>query len=276
MSATAFTPDQIQFFQGFLQNNSGYHLVPGKEYLLESRLKLVLTAHNLSTYQDLMDSIKRSPHGDIAVDTIEAMTVNETFFFRDDAPFKHFTDKIIPVLAEWGKTRPLRIWSAACSTGQEPYSIAIGLEESKLKYPHLKYEILASDINNRILTKARHGTYSNMEVTRGVPDSYKRKYFTNTQDQWRINDSIRNSVTFFHHNLKTDPKLFKGPFDLVFLRNVLIYFDTDLKKDVLRRVAETMRSDAYMVLGVAENIYDSTLPLRREDEMTGVYKKIAT
>lgn len=270
-----FTPDQITFFRTFLQEQSGYHLVPGKEYLLESRLKLVISAHKLNSFQDIIEAIKRAPHGDIAVDTIEAMTVNETFFFRDDAPFKHFTDKIIPILAEWGKTRPIKIWSAACSTGQEPYSIAIGLEESKVKYPHLKYEIMASDINNRILTKARHGVYSNMEVARGVPDNYKRKYFTQTHDTWRISDTIRNSVTFFHHNLKANPQMFRGPYDLVFLRNVLIYFDMDLKKDVLRRVAETMRTDAYMVLGVAENIYDPSLPLKREDEMTGVYKKIA-
>lgn len=136
-----FTVEQITFFRDFLRKNSGYNLIEGKEYLLESRLKIVREVHNIESYKEIIDAIKRNPHGDIAIDAVEAMTVNETFFFRDDKPFEIFKEKIIPQLAEWSKTRPVKIWSAASSTGQEAYSLAIMLEESKLKYPDLKYEI---------------------------------------------------------------------------------------------------------------------------------------
>ena len=273
MSTAVFTNEQIDFFRKFLYENSGYNLIEGKEYLLDSRLKIVRDVHKLDNYQAIMDTLKMNPHSNIAIDTVEAMTVNETFFFRDDKPFEMFKDKIIPQLAEWSKNRPVRIWSAASSTGQEPYSIAIALEESKAKYPDLKYNIVASDINNRILAKARHGVYSSMEVGRGLTDHYLKKYFTADGDHWKINEDIRTRVTFFQQNLRKDFITHTGPFDLVFLRNVLIYFDVELKTQIVKKVSETMTEDGYMILGVSENIYDNTLDLTRENEMTGIYRK---
>ena len=268
-----FTEEQITFFRNFLKENSGYNLLDGKEYLLSSRLKIVQEVHGLSGFQQVINAIRMDKHGDVAIDTVEAMTVNETFFFRDDKPFAFFKDTVIPQIAEWSKTRPVKIWSAASSTGQEPYSIAIELEESRHKYPELNYQIDASDINNRILAKARHGAYTGMEVGRGLTPAYKEKYFTGSDDTWRVNENIRSKVTFFQQNLREDFKAYKGPYDVVFLRNVLIYFDKDLKEKVVKKVANMMKTEGYMILGVSENVYDTTTSLKREDDFTGIYRK---
>ena len=268
-----FTPLQIEFFRGFLLENSGYNLVEGKEYLLRSRLKTVLDIHPLETYDDIINALKRDPHGTIAVDVIEAMTVNETFFFRDDKPFEFFEKQIIPELIKISEIRPIKIWSAACSTGQEPYSIAILLEEYKRRYPSLDYLIDASDINNRILTKARHGTYSNLEVGRGLLETQRNRYFQQIDEGWKINDAIKEHVTFFQQNLRENFSSHKGPYDVVFLRNVLIYFDQGLKNSILQKTVKLMHPDAHLILGVAENIYCDELPITRCQNMTGIYQK---
>lgn len=268
-----FSSEQITFFRDFLRNRSGYLLNEHKEYLLKSRLKIVLDVHKLAEPKDIIAAIKKNPICDIAIDTIEAMTVNETFFFRDDKPFEFFREKIIPELAEISKIRPVKIWSAACSTGQEPYSIAFELEESRNRYPKLKYEIDASDINNRILAKARYGSYSNMEISRGLPETYRKKYFTQMEDYWRINKEIGSKIRFIQNNLIDTTWTLKGPYDVIFLRNVLIYFDRELKKQIIQKAAKIMRPDAYLILGVSENIYDATDEITREVSMSGIYRK---
>ena len=271
-----FTEQQLAFFRQFLKENSGYQLIEGKEYLLESRLKTVLEVDHLNTYDDIIAHINREPHGTVAIDVIEAMTVNETFFFRDDKPFQIFEAEIVPKLAEISKTRVPKIWSAACSTGQEPYSVAIILEEAKHKYPGIQYDIQASDINNRILAKARQGIYSHMEVARGLGEEQRNKYFTALGDVWRINDDIKNRVTFFQQNLREGPETFKGPYDVVFMRNVLIYFDMELKTQILKKTMEAMQPEAHLILGASENIYDPSLGLVRDTDLSGVYKKAPT
>lgn len=268
-----FTQEQIAYFRTFLKNNSGYDLGDGKEYLLSSRLKTVLDVHDLNGYDDIINGTRMNPHGTLATDVIEAMTVNETFFFRDDKPFDFFKNEIVPHLTTVSQSRPVKIWSAACSTGQEPYSLAMLLEENKKKTPDFKYDIDASDINNRILAKARQGIYSAMEVGRGLEPAQKNAYFTEGDNAWKINDNIKAHVTFFQQNLREEFKVHKGPYDVIFLRNVLIYFDEDLKKQILRKASDVMRSGGYLILGVAENVYDQTLPLERYQGMTGVYQK---
>lgn len=252
---TALTKDQIQFFAKFLKEHSGYHLTDDKAYLLESRLKTVISVDNLPDVNAIIQTLVRDPMGKVAEHVVEVMTINETFFFRDQSPFEAFEKEILPVLAERGKTRPIRIWSAACSTGQEPYSLAIIIEEHRGKYPHLQYEIVASDINNRILAKARQGLFSDLEVNRGLPPKYRDKYFTKDGSQWSINDTIRKHINFKYHNLKAD-YIGLGSFDLVLLRNVLIYFDATLKENILSKIEKVMRKDGYLMLGAAEGIHD--------------------
>lgn len=249
------TNEQLPFFVKFLQERSGYHLTEDKKYLLESRLRTVLDVDRLSDVSAIIQAVTKDPNGSIAEHVIEVMTINETFFFRDNSPFESFEKEIMPMLAEWGKSRPVRIWSAACSTGQEPYSLAMILEENKHKYPHLNYEIVASDINNRILAKARQGLYSDLEVNRGLPQKYRDKYFVKDGTHWQINDAIRKHIQFKYLNLKGDFAGL-GTFDFVLLRNVLIYFEATLKEQILSKVERVLRKDGYLMLGAAEGIHD--------------------
>lgn len=265
------TDEQLAFFGKFLKENSGYHLVSDKRYLLESRLKTVLELYKMSSYEEVINALKKDPRGQIAESVIEVMTINETFFFRDDTPFEVFKDKIIPRLIEEAKGRPIKIWSAACSTGQEPYSIAIVMEEYKKKTPSLSYEVYASDINNRILAKARQGDYTLLEVGRGLPEDYKNKYFTPDGTHWHINEDIRKKVVFRQHNLRDKFDGVGGPFDIVFLRNVLIYFEQDLKDQILDKTAKVMRPGGYLFLGAAENVYNPELGYKRDPDLKNVY-----
>ena len=202
------------------------------------------------------------------------MTVNETFFFRDDKPFQFFKGEILPQLIEASKKRFIKIWSAACSTGQEPYSIAILMSEAQKAHPHLNFEIKASDINQRILARARQGLYSKMEVERGLLPELKKKYFTEISDQaWKINDDIKKLVTFQQQNLRDNFSVITGNYDVIFLRNVLIYFDLELKTEILNKVSQHMHSDSYLILGAAENIYDMSDKFNRVPNTTGIYRK---
>ncbi len=259
---TGITKDQISFFAKFLQEQSGYHLVDDKVYLLEARLKTIMKIDQLPDISAIVKALAKDPAGQIAEHVVEVMTINETFFFRDQSPFESFEKDILPVLADWGKTRPIRIWSAACSTGQEPYSLAIVIEENRHKYPAFQYEIIASDINNRILAKARHGLFTELEVNRGLPEKYRTKYFRKDGSQWQVGDDIRRHVHFKFHNLKEDYAGL-GLFDFVLLRNVLIYFDAELKENILSKVEKVMRKDGYLMLGAAEGIHNMKSPFTR-------------
>lgn len=252
---TGITKEQISFFAKFLQEQSGYHLVDDKVYLLEARLKTILKIDQLPDIGAIVNALVKNPAGQIAEHVVEVMTINETFFFRDTSPFESFENDILPVLAEWGKIRPVRIWSAACSTGQEPYSLAIVIEENRYKYPNFQYEIVASDINNRILAKARHGLFTELEVNRGLPEKYRAKYFKKDGSHWQISDDIRRHIHFKHHNLKENFTGL-GLFDFVLLRNVLIYFDAPLKDAILTKVEKVMRKDGYLMLGAAEGVHN--------------------
>ncbi|MFA5593274.1 MAG: protein-glutamate O-methyltransferase CheR [Micavibrio sp.] len=266
-----FTNEQFEFFIQFLQKQSGYKLTEDKKYLLDSRLSSVLDAHKPQDIDALIKELKKDPGGAMASRVIEAMTINETFFFRDQHPFESFEKDILPQLAEWGKVRPVRIWSAACSTGQEPYSIAMILEENKHEYPHLRYEIIATDINRQVLEKAKAGIFSVREVTRGLPEKYKDKYFVPNGTQWQITEDIRKQVQYKYLNLQDDFTGI-GQFDVILLRNVLIYFDYELKEKVLSKIAKTIRKDGYLILGAAEGIHDPKHYFARSQNVKNVYQ----
>ncbi len=261
---------EFLFFVAFLKQNSGYNLVPDKKYLLESRLTDVLRKHKIATIKALIEKLERKEGQDLFVDVIESMTVNETYFFRDKTPFDILETHILPEILK--SKAHIRIWSAACSTGQEPYSIAMTLENHKEKNRHFTYEIIASDINKNVIEKAKQAFYSDMEVSRGLPEIYRDRYFTKENTKWQIAPALRSKVQFKQINLKETFPL-TGNFDVIFLRNVLIYFEGPLKADILKRVGSLIRKDAYLFLGASESVYGAEDLFQRCDIMKYVYKK---
>jgi chemotaxis protein methyltransferase CheR len=202
---------------------------------------------------------------------VEAMTTNESFFFRDKLPFEHFRDVVMPaLLAARAPEKRIRIWCAAAATGQEPYSLAMALKDMGGKLAGWTIEMIGTDISTAALEKAKAGLYSQFEVQRGLPIQSLVKYFTQIGDLWQISPEIRAMVDFRHFNLLQEFGGL-GMFDVVFCRNVLIYFDQDTKTAVLNRIARVMREDAYLMLGAAETVVGLTTALKPMHEYRGVY-----
>jgi chemotaxis protein methyltransferase CheR len=211
--------------------------------------------------------------GDEALMTavVESMTTNETFFFRDKVPFENFRAAILPaLLAARRMTRCIRIWSAASSSGQEPYSLAMTLKELEDMLAGWRIEIVATDLASGVLQKAQAGIYSQFEVQRGLPIQLLIKYFSKVGDMWQIAPELRAMVKFRQLNLLSDFSSL-GAFDLIFCRNVLIYFDQDTKTGVLKRLGRVTATDGYLVLGAAETVVGLTESFRTLPELRGVY-----
>jgi chemotaxis protein methyltransferase CheR len=246
------------FLQTMLKTRSGLVLAADKGYLIESRLLPVARQFGCATIGDLVTRL-RSPAGHAEVQSVvEAMTTNESFFFRDKLPFDAFQATVLPALLK--RTPPgqvIRIWCAAASSGQEPYSLAMLLSENAAIVAGRRIEIIATDISQPILERARDGIYTQFEVQRGLPVQYLAKYFTKTGDRWQISPQIRSMVTYKYINL-LESFLQLGVFDVVFCRNVLIYFDVETKRDVLDRMSMVMRPEAVLVLGGAETVLGLT------------------
>jgi chemotaxis protein methyltransferase CheR len=262
---------EFEFLRAMLKTQSGLALTVEKRYLVESRLSPLCRKFNLSTISDLV--MKLRSNRDIALEkaVIEAMTTNETFFFRDKTPFDLFKDHLLPkAIASRSTQRRIRIWCAAASTGQEPYTLAMILDEAKSKMPGWSVEIIATDICDEVLDRARSGLYTQFEVQRGLPVQMMLKYFTQEGDHWRIAQNIRSMVTFKNLNLIKDFSS-QGIFDIVFCRNVLIYFDALQKSDVLRRISKVMAPDGVLVMGAAETVIGLSDTLAAHPEHRGAY-----
>ena len=245
ISATAFT-----FVRELVRAESAIVLEPGKEYLVESRLvPLARQAGHGSVDAYVAElSTRRTPAA--LKQVVEALTTNETSWFRDTDPYTELRESIFPALAKCRPSRRLRVWAAACSSGQEPYSIVMtALDTPALAGWHV--EVLATDLSEEMLDRGRRGEYSQLEVNRGLPATTMVRHFERSGLNWRINQSIRERVEFRHLNL-TRPFPPMGQFDVVFLRNVLIYFDLPTKRDVLRRVRQVLAPDGHLFLGAAE------------------------
>jgi chemotaxis protein methyltransferase CheR len=242
-----------------LKQESGLVLSPDKAYLLESRLLPVARKWKLATFDDLAKSL-RANTADVGLvhDVVEAMTTNESFFFRDTRPFEQFKEIVIPAMLKGrADQKRIRVWSAACSSGQEPYSLAMILADLGAQIAGWQIEIVATDLSTEMLTRAREGIYSQFEVQRGLPINLLVKYFKQVGDRWQINDKLRAMVNFREFNLLTDPAPL-GRFDVVFCRNVLIYFDQDTKAKVLDGIARQMPADGFLFLGGAETVLGLT------------------
>jgi chemotaxis protein methyltransferase CheR len=269
------TEAEFEALRVFLKARSGLALSPDKRYLVESRLSSVCTRFKLESLSHLVREIRASRSVALEKATIEAMTTNETFFFRDKTPFDLFQDVLLPkYLKERASSRRLRIWCAAASSGQEPYSLAMLLKEASARMPGWHIDIVASDISTEVLEKAKAGLYNQFEVQRGLPIRLLVKYFTQMGDQWQISSEIRSMVDFRYLNLLDDFSRL-GQFDIVYCRNVLIYFDAPLKADVLRRISNIMAADGSLLLGASETVLGVTDALTLDPAHRGLYSKTA-
>lgn len=252
MSFSISATEYDQFKQK-LEQYSGITLGDNKEYLITSRLRRLLESEKLTHFSELIIAMDRNLKLKELV--VDAMTTNETLWFRDDHPFKIFREKLLPELAK--TRRPLRIWSAACSTGQEPYSLSIAIEEYKRMNPGAlvgDVKIIATDISPTALAIAKEGVYPQLALKRGMGDVHLKQYFKQqADDEWKINDEIKRRIEFRSLNLQTSFSLL-GKFDIVFCRNVLIYFSADFKLDILKRIHGTLNNDGQLFVGASEAV----------------------
>ena len=264
-------PADFQLISTLLKERSGLSLTPDKVYLLESRLGPIARRRKLAGLAELIELVRRQKPEPLIREIVEAMTTNESFFFRDMKPFESFRARMLPKLREARLTsRTLRIWSAACSHGQEAYSLAMLLDEQRPLFDGWRVEIVATDIAEQVMARAKEGLYSQFEVQRGLPIKMLTKHFAKEGDNWRLSPAIRSMVSFRAFNLLEDPKLL-GRFDVVFCRNVLIYFDPPTKARVLSGIARQLAPDGFLVLGAAETVLGVTDALRPWPQEHGVY-----
>ena len=265
------TPADYDYLRKFLKERSGLDLSPDKQYLVESRLLPLARKASLPGIPDLVLKI-RNGDGRLATDVVEAMTTNETFFFRDKIPFDHLRNSIVPGLIQARAARKsLRIWSAASSTGQEPFSIAMCLKEMGAALAGWRIEIVATDLSQEVLEKCKTGVYSQFEVQRGLPIQLLMKYFTQASDVWKLNADVRSMVQFRQLNLLQD-FTHLGTFDVIFCRNVLIYFDQDTKAVIFERMAKLLEADGTLLLGAAESVVGITDAFRPLSDRRGLYQ----
>ncbi|MBZ0215451.1 MAG: protein-glutamate O-methyltransferase CheR [Fimbriimonadaceae bacterium] len=266
------TPSEREYLYKILKDESGLVLSGEKDYLVESRLMPIARRNGQSVISELVALIRRPGNEAVKNDIVEAMTTNESFFFRDKTPFAHFTETMMPAFLESRSSqRRLRIWCAAASTGQEPYSLAICLKEMSHRLAGWRIEILGTDISGEVLEKAKTGLYSQFEVQRGLPIQMLTTYFTQVGDMWQVDSAIRAMVQYREFNL-LDNMAALGTFDMIFCRNVLIYFDQSTKSVVLDKLAKQMAPDGYLVLGAAETVLGLTKAFRTVPGKRGLYE----
>ena len=248
----ALSPLEFEFLLKLLKSRSGLVLPAGKPHQLQSRLQPLLRRTGLDSFGALVARLRQPGAEFLIAQVVEALATRETWFFRDRTPFDNFTGRVVPaLLASRAEERRIRIWCAAASTGQEPYSVAMCLAEMAPRLVGWQVDIVATDISSAALEKAAAGTYSSFEVQRGLPIRHLVKYFVQQDDGWRISPDIRAMVQFRPFNLLDDFAVL-GRFDVVFCRNVLGGFDQATRRDVLRRIAGLMPPDGTLILGAGE------------------------
>lgn len=253
------TTDDLRAVATLVHELCGVVLDDTKDYLVESRLADLAKANGCASYRELCEKARRSPDPDLQNKIIDAITTQETLFFRDQSPFDALRYKVLPELidrkAKTAYPRRLRFWSAACSTGQEPYSIAITLCETIPAVAAWDIQILATDVSNAAVKAASLGWYPPHEIERGMKADLLHRYFVPHQGGWKVKDSLRAMVVFQRRNL-LQPFASLGPFDVIFCRNVAIYFDSLQRKDLFHRLAQRLNPGGYLFVGASESLID--------------------
>ncbi|MDT0593782.1 CheR family methyltransferase [Glaciecola petra] len=268
---TPLSPKSYALFADFLQKKLGIVLGNNRQYLVKSRLSGLLKNSNCADYDALISKLIQQSDIALTNESLELMTTNETFWFRDAYPFDLLQDNILPRLSDSQNT--LRVWSSACSTGQEPYSIAMTIANYQKNNPgrFRNVEIVASDFNKRVLTQAKIGSYHEMALSRGLPAYYRQAFFEKIDDKhMQVNATIKSMVRFEQVNLLSSFKAL-GKFDVIFCRNVLIYFNGKQKTDILLKFAACMSTNAALMLGAAETIGGAEREFTMNSERKGLY-----
>lgn len=261
----AIPPDDFKYISNLVYKNAAIVLDTKKDYLVEARLTTLIREEGISDTKTLFDKL-RAPRGEqLQSKVVDAMTTNETSFFRDNHPFEELRLKILPALIKnREKEKKLTIWCAACSSGQEPYTIAMVLHSyfKHLRSSNWKIKIIASDISDKMLATAKSGNYNQIEINRGLPLGMRDRFFTKNGNSWTIIDELRNSIEFKKINLVE--RLIGLPrLDIIFIRNVLIYFDMETKAAILSKMANLMYPDSVLYIGSSETIIGVTDKLER-------------
>jgi chemotaxis protein methyltransferase CheR len=263
--------EDYELLAKLLYQRSGLVLTKEKGYLLESRLMPIARRWNMTDIGDLCNALRQRMDENLLADITDAMTTNESSFFRDQKPFDQFRQIVLPrFLQSKASSRRLRIWSAACSNGQEPYSLAMILEEEKAKLAGWQIEIVATDLCRDVLDKAKQGLYTQFEVQRGLPIQMLVKHFTQVGDKWQISEAMRRQIKFQQFNLLGDLRGL-GNFDIIFCRNVLIYFDQPTKTKILEGMSGMLPQDGVLYLGGAETVLGITQKFKPMDGQRGLY-----
>lgn len=267
----SLSPLDFDYVRRLVRERSAIALDESKGYLARARLDTLARQEGLASADELVGRLRSEPGDSLRSKVVEAMTTNETSFFRDVRPFELIRGQLIPELMRRRvQERRLTIWCAACSSGQEPYSVAMVLHEHFPTLDGWDRSIVATDLSSEMVERARAGRYSQMEVNRGVPATLLVRHFRRDGLDWYVQDSIRRMVEFHRANLVGEWPIMPRP-DLVLLRNVLIYFDTDTRRQVLSRVSRTMSPDGYLILGGAENTLGCEDLFERVGLTHGVY-----
>jgi len=265
-------PKHYQFLRALIQRECGLVLDSEKTYLAESRLAPVARRFGHADIDALIANIMATKSRDSVRALVDAMVTNETFFFRDRKPFDHFEQHVLPdLLTARADRKQIRIWSAAASTGQEAYSLAMILDANKARMPGWRNVILGTDVSSEALVRAKAGDYSQFEVQRGLPVKLLVKYFDQKGDRWQINAAIKQAVQFEHFNLLDDPTRL-GKFDVVFCRNVLIYFDVAVRKKILDAIAKRLNPNGRLYLGGAETAVGLSAAFAPDQTGRGVFR----
>ncbi len=259
------SPESLNYLRDLVYRKSAIVLEQDKQYLFDSRLSPLAREVGLGSIDELVAQMQKQQGAPLVRRVVEAMTTNETLFFRDVHPFEAMKSRLVPeIIRSRAAAKQLRIWCAAASTGQEPYSIAMTLREAFPELASWRIQIVATDLNATVLERAREGRYRQLEVNRGLPAPYLLKYFERDKSEWLISPAIRDMVSFRELNL-LDSWTGLGQQDIVFMRNVLIYFDIETKRRLLGRVRQTMENDGFLILGGAEtttNLDENFAPVR--------------
>jgi chemotaxis protein methyltransferase CheR len=250
---TEILPENYKFLQAHVYSQVGIVLESNKSYLFESRLAPIVKQFSLGSINALCELIVSKRNPEISHQVVEAMTTNETYFYRDPAQYEAIRTVLLPKLKEERQTtRKLRFWSAASSTGQEAYSLAMMLLENGLK--DWDVQILGTDFSSKVVERAQSGNYQQIEVNRGLPTAMLIKYFQRTGLNWQLNDSVRKMARFETIDLRKSMRTL-GPFDLVFCRNVMIYFDNETKRSIMKELHSTLFRGGWLLLGGAESAF---------------------